>query len=187
MPFLRERPPLLKAFREGERAALEEVYWAYVDRVERFVARFVGRADVPDATQEIFIRAFKESARLSYDGLRDYGPWLVAIARNFVTDRARREGRELPQLPEDEVLADERAEMDEPETPWADPEVMKVVEAYLASLPPGLRGVHEQRFVQCVPQREAAARLGLSRQQLRTREERLRDGLRSALRKASLL
>ena len=71
--------------------------------------------------------------------------------------------------------------------PWADPAVMAVVEVYLAGLEGDLRDVHEVRYVRGLPQREAAAQLGISRQQLRTREARLRDGLREALAKASLL
>lgn len=37
MPFFRENPGLLRAFREGQRDALERLYWATVPRVEHIV------------------------------------------------------------------------------------------------------------------------------------------------------
>jgi RNA polymerase sigma-70 factor (ECF subfamily) len=184
MPFLRERPALLKAFREGDREAMEKVYWAYIGRVGRFVAVHVRRSDVEDVVQDVFIRAFNAQARLSYDGLRDYGPWLVTIARNIVIDRARRDGREVLK---EEISVDEPAEEPAEASSWADPAVMRVVDSYVAALPTPLREVHEYRYVRCLPQREAAAQLGITRQQLRTREDHLRQGLRVALGKASLL
>ncbi len=65
--------------------------------------------------------------------------------------------------------------------PYADERTMKAVRDYLAGLTPELRGVHEQRYVKGVSQEEAARALGLSRQQVRTLEERLRDGLAAHL------
>jgi RNA polymerase sigma-70 factor (ECF subfamily) len=199
MPFLRARPELLAAFRRGDRGALEEVYWAYVERVERVVRRGYAVVhkgvrvegahvdQVGDLVQEVFVRAFAERARQSYDGLRDYGPFLSTIARNRLTDWARGRGRELRQLPLDDVdeLADADGGSAAPE-PWADPDTLRVVEAYLASLDDELRAVHRERYENGRSQEQAAQVLGCSRQQLRTKENRLRDGLRKALRMANL-
>jgi RNA polymerase sigma-70 factor (ECF subfamily) len=179
MPYLRSRPALLTSFREGDREAMSEVYWAYVERVERVVKRLLPRADLPDVVQEVFMRAFAETGRRGYDGLRDYAPYLLTIARNIVIDRARRACRELPT---DELPVIEAAE-EEPEA-WDEPETMRIVDTYLRELSPDLRAIHAQRYERGLPQREAAAELGISRQQLRTREARLRAGLADALRKA---
>jgi RNA polymerase sigma-70 factor (ECF subfamily) len=188
MPFLRSRPELLSAFRDGDRDALSQVYWAYIDRVEAYVRKTMpwGHAEIKDVIQDAFIRAFDERARLSYDGLRDYGPYLCTICRNLIVDRARKRGREVPT--EDGTM-DETAEAPPSsggEVPWADAATIAVVETYLSSLDPALRQVHEERYVKGIPQREAAERLGISRQQLRTREGKLRDGLSAALRKAGV-
>ena len=57
MPFLRSRPELLLAFRDGDRDALSQVYWAYIERVESFVRHAMrsgggdGRSDVVDVLQ----------------------------------------------------------------------------------------------------------------------------------------
>jgi RNA polymerase sigma-70 factor, ECF subfamily len=176
MPYRRARPDRLAGFRRGGRAALEEVYWAYVERVETTAARYVGVAEVPDVVQETFLRAFREGPREAYDAARDYGPYLATIARNLAIDRARRAGREIPteEIPEP---------MESSEEPWADPLSMKIVEEYLADLAPDLKALHETRYERGLSQRDAAETLGISRQQLRTRELQLREGLAARLQK----
>jgi RNA polymerase sigma factor (sigma-70 family) len=197
MPIFRSKPHLLLQFREGDRDALEEVYRAYVDRIANvvkfgfrlpntgaIVAGLGSRADeVADAVQEVFAKSFSRDARMSYDGLRDYGPYLYAIARNVIADRLRHSLRELP-TPWHEL---ERArdiellpnEADPPQ--WADEGLVAVVRAYLASIDDRLRAVHQARYVEGLSQRDAAEQLGISRQNIRTLEERLRAGLREAL------
>ncbi len=189
--LFREQPALLAPFRRGERRALEQVYWAYVERVEaiaRFGFRVVGSGksvggarpqEIADLVQETFARAFAERARLAYDASRPYGPYLATIARNLLADAARASGREAPQadLPLDLEAA--AAEADEP--PWADAATVSAVESYLRELPAELRRVHQLRYEQGRSQEEAARALGLSRQQLRTQEKRLRDGLAAHL------
>lgn len=188
MPHLRADAALLAGFRRGERSALERVYWAYVDRVER-ILRFgvhLVKADAPstrvsgapvdeigDLVQETFARAFTEKTRLAYDGLRDYGPFLATIARNLLIDRARKLGRELPL---DAINIDDEP-APEAEAPYAEPAVMQAVNEYLAQLPDELRAAHNQRYERGLSQEDAARALGISRQQIRTLEKRLREGL----------
>jgi RNA polymerase sigma-70 factor (ECF subfamily) len=196
-PLFPEDAALLRRFRQGERDALERVYWAYVDRIEGVVRhgffliqkeglRIEGaRADeVADLVQETFARAFSERARLAYDGVREYGPFLITITRNLLVDRARKLGRELSfeQLGEDR----DDTEAPEPEATWADEATMKVVREYLATLPDELRRVHEQRYVRSLSQEQAARALGISRQQIRTLEKRLRDGLAQHMERAGI-
>src|SRR5262252_5101847 len=108
MTVFRGRADLLARFRAGDREALETVYRAYVDKVSEIVANGfriaatgsavpgLGRrpADLADAVQEIFLKAFSRNARTAFDGSREFGPYLATIARNVLTDRARRSGRE---------------------------------------------------------------------------------------------
>jgi DNA-directed RNA polymerase specialized sigma24 family protein len=58
---------------------------------------------------------------------------------------------------------------------------MLVVEKYLAALPQDLREVHKLRHEECLSQEQAAEKLGVGRQKLRTLERRLREGLAAAL------
>ena len=193
MSVFRDDPELLAAFRGGDRRALEKVYWTYVQRVERIIrfghalahkgSRVGGarRAEVADLVQETFSRAFAPRARMAFDGARLYWPYLSVIARNLLTDWARKRGRQVrfEELPE---AAEAPAPEDEDELPWASADTLRVVERYLGSLDAELRAVHRERYERGLSQLEAASALGLTRQQLRTREARLRDGLASALR-----
>src|SRR5262252_1647314 len=108
-PFV-DDPALLVSFREGKREALERVYRAYVRSVDRFLHFLVhgsGSSElrqasaVGDLLQEAFVRAFSADARRSYDGLRDYGPYLMTIARNCFVDALRARGHEVLKAPED--------------------------------------------------------------------------------------
>ena len=135
--------------------------------------------DVPDLVQEAFARAFEPDARRSFDGVREYGPYLRQIARNVVVDHLRRRQRRMAR--EAEALVDERGAEERPNEPPADLKTMAIVGAYVAGLSPEMRRVHEALYVRELSQREAAAVLGLGRQTVRTMESRLRQGLRSAL------
>lgn len=199
MPFLSRDKKLLARFQKGEARALEEVYWHYVGRVES-VAQYgfrvatrgihvegVPAAELADLVQETFLRAFADTARKSYDGQREYAPFLTTIARNLMIDRARKLGREIPleALGEDwEQLLPPEASEEPP--PWMSETLRVAVKDFLGTLQPDLRGVHEQRFVKCVSQEQAARELGLSRQQLRTLEKRLLEALSDFIDKAGL-
>jgi RNA polymerase sigma-70 factor (ECF subfamily) len=197
MPIFRGKPDLLRGFRAGERPALEIVYRANVDKVTSII-RFgfqprdgqgtvpglrVNAAETADLVQEVFAKAFTEPARRSFDGLREYGPYLYAIARNVLADWGRRVGRELPteQRRLQQEVEDSWVPGDDELLPWADADTIALVSRYLDGLDDDLRRVHRARFVEGLSQRDAADRLGMGRQTLRTLEGRLRDGLRRAL------
>jgi RNA polymerase sigma-70 factor, ECF subfamily len=194
MPIFRGNSQLFRRFQEGDREALEQVYRAYVDKIAN-VVRFgfrlpaaVGRVpglgfqadEVADVVQEVFAKSFSASARAAYDGVRDYGPYLYAIARNAIADRARRTRRELP-TPWQELERAREGELEpnDEQPPWADEVTIAAVRDYLGTLDDSLKRLHQVRYVEGLPQREAAERLGISRQTLRTLEQKLREGLRA--------
>lgn len=175
-----DHPELLRPFRAGEAPALERTYYTYVDLVSAVVRRRAvwpsgaPSADHADLVQETFIRAFADKARQAYDGLRQYRPLLLTICRNAIVDWARRGGRDAPEALDEDVPV---------EAEPIDPLVAARVDAFLGGLDPLLRGVYEQRYVEDASQEDAARALGLTRQKLRTLEQRLRDGLAAALEK----
>jgi RNA polymerase sigma-70 factor, ECF subfamily len=82
------------AFKRGERDALERVFFSYADGVARQIrATRLREHDVEAVVHEVFLKAFSESARLSWDGLRPFGAWLNTMTRNLLIDRARKERR----------------------------------------------------------------------------------------------
>jgi RNA polymerase sigma factor (sigma-70 family) len=200
MTVFRGQPELLRQFRDGERAALETVYRFYLDKVVAIVrnglrmptrdrrVRPVARRpeDLSDLVQEIFLRAFARPARAGFDGLRDYAPYLFALARNVMIDWARQVGRDVPtDWLEVEAMANATgSSLEEDED--LDPNVRAVVDAYIAGLDDELRALHEVRYLRGLSQQEGAAALGISRQTLRTLESRLRRGLRRALKHREL-
>jgi RNA polymerase sigma factor (sigma-70 family) len=197
LPIFADKPELLRAFRAGDTAALEAVYWAYVDAVAHVVRRGAALAsdahvrgapveDWGDLVQETFTRAFAERARLAYDGLRPYRPYLLTICRNLLADWMRRRGRELPTDFADEAVAQPSGEAPSEPAATLAPGELAVVEQFLAGLDGALADVYRQRYVVGASQEEAARALGLSRQRVRTLEAKLRDGLRRALKKANI-
>jgi len=191
MSIFRDRPDLLARFRAGQRDALAEVYDAYADKVGRLVRRGfelrgegsvrVGPQDFLDIVQEAFAKAFSPAARHNYDGLRAYEPYLLMIARNTSIDWLRRRGTSISFPPEtlDRLQADQPAPGDR--APWENQHTLATLETYLAGLSPDLSTVHRCRYVEGLTQDATARALGISRQNLRTLEDRLRTGLKSAL------
>jgi RNA polymerase sigma-70 factor (ECF subfamily) len=203
MSYLRLRTDLLARFRGGEREALAEVYGAYLPRVrgllrhgftlKRSGLRVPGLTtpdDLADAAQEVFARAFKREARLAYDGLRDYAPYLAVIARNVMITEHRRSGRKLVLVDPLVLLEGERGDADPTQPleaePWLDARSLEIARDYILHLDEPVRAVHTARYVQAVSQRDAARELGLSRPKVRKLEDKLRRGLAALLTQAGV-
>jgi RNA polymerase sigma-70 factor (ECF subfamily) len=71
---------------QGEGEAFGELYDAYVDLVHRYISHRVGNhALAEDLTSETFLRALRRIGTFTWQG-RDFGAWLVTIARNLIAD-----------------------------------------------------------------------------------------------------
>jgi RNA polymerase sigma-70 factor (ECF subfamily) len=191
---------LLERFRAGDVAALETVYRACVDQVTRVAeavlracssgnARGAGEigAALADIVQEVFVKAFAPEARRRFDASRAYEPYVAQIARNVAIDHWRQMKRYVP-ADIDEIV--DRLSIDEPSgnataNDWSDAETVGVVNRFLASLDEESRRVHDALYVKGMSQRDAAEMLGLGRQVIRTREAKLREGLRRELSRAA--
>lgn len=190
MTLFHGRRELLDAFRKGDRTAMAEVYAAYVDDVGRLLqhgCRLDGGHTLPgvrepqrhrDLVQEVFLKAFAASARQAYDGLRDYRPYLLRIARNLLVDEARTGGRLVPvEEPADEVeILDEAPEES---LEWR--RLRAATLGFCAATKSPLREFIELRFVEDLSQRDVAERLGVSRRQVRTWEDQVRKDLQKHL------
>jgi RNA polymerase sigma factor (sigma-70 family) len=187
---------LLRGFREGRQAALREVYRLHADDVARqlrhgfsFTAdgrthRFVGYGsafELHDVLHETFARAFDPGARARYDGIRPYGPYLKAIARNIVLRGFRAREVLFPSIDDDVEsrgsVASTAANMASPEQLVAREQIRELVQAFLRSLAPDDRQLLRLRFIEGRSQRDVALELGLGRQQVRGREDKLRKQL----------
>lgn len=71
---------------EGDSAAFGELYDLYVEAIFRYVHfRLGSRTQAEDLTSETFIRALRRIGSVTWQG-RDFGAWLITIARNLVAD-----------------------------------------------------------------------------------------------------
>jgi RNA polymerase sigma-70 factor (ECF subfamily) len=70
----------------GDRLAFGRLYDEYCDTVHRYIYyRVGGKATAEDLTSETFLRALRRIDSFTWQG-RDFGAWLVTIARNLVAD-----------------------------------------------------------------------------------------------------
>ncbi|OJT26222.1 RNA polymerase subunit sigma [Archangium sp. Cb G35] len=180
----------LEAFRRGEPSVLTQVYRTYSPEVERYLSRrFLVRSqagtrpvsltplDLDSAHQETFVRAFRPSMRLAYDGVRPYLGFLLTIANSTAIDLMRASGRvarESISLDEAPHLQQVPGETPGPEEQAMEAEVRRLVRHFLEGLPEQERDLARLRFMEGLSQEAAAERLGLTRAELRVRERRLR-------------
>ena len=202
MAWLRDNPRRQDAFRRGDKAALAAVYDEHVRLVE-FVARrgfIAGGAHVPgapegdveDLVQECFLRAFGLKARQAYDPSRPYRPYLLQILRNLMVDHARKRGRALSVLSHEPVDLDALPESSEdlampgPEDHvyWA--QLREAYQDFEAELLDEESDFIRLRYVEERAQRDVATSMSITRRHVRTLETRVRDKLRTFLRRRGL-
>jgi RNA polymerase sigma-70 factor (ECF subfamily) len=80
---------LVDQIRGGDAPAFDQLYDRYFKRVYRFVARRLNiRADVEEATQEVFIAVF--SSIESFRGEAPVSAWIFGITRRVIASRFKR-------------------------------------------------------------------------------------------------
>jgi len=80
---------LVHQAQDGSSDAFGELYRIYVDTVFRYIYyRVSTRALAEDLTSETFVRALRRITGFRWQG-RDFGAWLVTIARHLVADHFR--------------------------------------------------------------------------------------------------
>lgn len=205
MDLLTDNRPLLDAFRRGESDAMRQVFDANVDRVTVLIRRGYLLADARgrvlppldqeierDLVQEVFARAFTSKARLSYDGLRPYQPFVLQIARNVLADHWRKRGREQSVAMEPEQLEQLLDQVEQEPERAADEllefkELAAATRAFVQQLDQLQKDIVTIRFEKGIGQRDAARALGITRWKLRSLEDGIRKRLAAHLRNKGLL
>lgn len=200
---MQSQPELLWAFRAGQPDALGTVYKRYRERVRRLVragfttpgpppVRVPGlpdEADQADAVHEVFVRAFRKTARIAYDGERPYEPYLLRIAKNLRIDQCRRSGRVL--LPEHGDVSEVSHFTEQPdaqarvspeeEAEWR--QLSDLTNRYLATQDEQTQRFAELRFRRELSQAEVATQMNVTRRRVRSLEAEVLRGLRLFLEK----
>src|SRR5438876_11310636 len=88
---------LVRAYREGDIHAFEELHRRYVGSIYRLVRRKLGDALLAeDIAQETFLKALKNLERV--DASFNFGGWIHTVARNLCYDELRRRQRDPREL-----------------------------------------------------------------------------------------
>jgi RNA polymerase sigma factor (sigma-70 family) len=141
--------------------------------------------DLDNALAETFVRAFKEQARLGYDGIKPYRNYLLTIARNLVIDELRSKDATMSSVV---LTADFEATIatDPLDSPTAEEgllakELGALCSRFIGHLGDRERTFFHARFEEARTQVDAGKQAGLSHMQARTLEKRLRQRLLSFL------
>ena len=148
-------------------------------KLRPFVARRVRpAADVDDVVQDVFLRMQRGLA-----GLRDderFGPWVYQVARSAIADHGRMRTRH--RVASDDAPEQAAAETDEQPL---DDSVARGLAMYVAPLVAMLPSPYREALtlteLEGLTQRDAAAMLGVSLSGMKSRVQRGREKLRSAL------
>lgn len=201
MPYLPSHRALLDRYRLGQPAALEEVYVHYAPGLARSLRagfsldvhgrQFPGYGlplELADALQETFTRAFADSTRLAYDGLKPFGAWLMGIAHNLVVDHLRR------RLTADAALQALAAAGEwqvscppAPDIAAEENEAGRLLAAFRSTLEARDHALFAARYETRLTQEETARSLGLTRIQVRRAELKLRQKLLEHLKRNGFL
>lgn len=165
----------LASFHRGDRATLSACYRDHFTTASRAIGALLTGADRETVIHEVFSRLIAHAdLRRSFGG-GSFGAWLATVARNQAIDYRRRLGRELS-------MAD-AVERAEPAASWQESaDARLLVERFRRErLPVDWAGVFELRFLQQLPQRDAARLLSMRRTTLAYRELRIRHLLKRFL------
>jgi RNA polymerase sigma-70 factor (ECF subfamily) len=173
MPELANETVLVRAARDGDRAAFGHLYDRYARMVHGVLLARVPWHEVDDLVQDVFMIALR---RLST--LRDphsFGGWLMVIARNRANDFYRRS------VPKD-TLADEAADGEIAANSGGDNqgEAANVLDA-IKDLPDTYRETLILRLVEGMTGPEIAARTGMTHGSVRVNLHRGMQQLREKL------
>jgi RNA polymerase sigma-70 factor (ECF subfamily) len=163
MPLVTSDSDLIQRAAGGDRSAFELLYRRYARPVFGLALRRLGdRGRAEDAVQETFASIWRSAG--SYRPDRGPGaPWLYAVARNAIVDRARARTEIPAELPEE--AAHEAGPGDQAEQGWVSWRVHRALE----ELPDREREVIALAYWSGLSQSEVAEFLGIPLGTVKTR------------------
>jgi RNA polymerase sigma-70 factor (ECF subfamily) len=163
---------LVDACRRGDRIAQHALYQRFVNRVHFVAARMVGRNDVDDVTQNVFLQVFRSLDQYRQESR--FETWLYRLTVNEALQYRRRNRRwPLPSLNEELATAarDGNGFGDERE----------LLERALSDVPEELRVLFVLREVEGLCYRDLAEVLGIPEGTVASKLSRARQELRKKL------
>ncbi len=154
----------------GDGRAFERLYRRHVDRVHSRACWLLGRDDVEDVIQEVFVRAWDKLA--TFRGQSAFGTWFHRLATNVIL-RSREKLRT-----EAHRHSGSQAELDRATTGSATPGLRVDIETAVGRLPEGARRVFVLFDMEGYTHEEIAKLLGISVGTSRSQLHRARMALR---------
>ncbi|WEH40752.1 sigma-70 family RNA polymerase sigma factor [Streptomyces sp. AM 2-1-1] len=161
-PGAGQEPELLVLARNGDRDAFASLYNEHAPEVARYIrVRVCDAYLAEDLVQETFLRALGRISTFTWQG-RNFGAWLVTIARNLITDHLRSARARLETVVGDILDAD--TTVDSAETAGlrvlATAEAVETVRTALLKLTPEQAGALQLRFLGELSIAETATAMG---------------------------
>lgn len=130
-------------------------------------------SEAEDLTQEVFLKLLTSNAGRRLQQGHDPLPYISAIAKNLCVDRMRRQTRRS--LQRQHYV---EAFKSETNCSWCVERMGQraTLRRYIACLSTTLCDVYEARFVTCLSERATACQLGITRRQVRAREQQIVQG-----------
>lgn len=174
VPGVAEEAMLVRAARDGDRAAFGRLYDRYARMVHGVLLAKVPLGEVDDLVQDVFMMALRRLSALRETG--SFGAWLAAIARNRANDYHRRS------LPEEQFADDDSDKDIESGIAGGDHEgqAAAILEA-VRTLPAAYRETLILRLVEGMTGPEIAARTGMTPGSVRVNLHRGMQQLRTKL------
>lgn len=163
---------IVNAARAGDREAFGQVYGLYADTVFRYVYyRVSTRALAEDLTSETFVRALRRIETFQWQG-KDFGAWLVTIARNIIADHFKAIRNRMEHVTSDGEMRD--AGKLEPSTEDVVLAAITAVTIHdaIADLNPMQRACIQARFLDELTVAQTAARLDRNEGAIKTLQYR---------------
>jgi RNA polymerase sigma-70 factor, ECF subfamily len=145
-------------------------------KLRPFVAKRVREADVDDVVQEVFLRIQRGLPSLREE--QRFGPWIYQLARNAIVDHLRSSARH-PQATTEPPEPSHHP--DEEDDRAVEREVAVYVALFVSMLPSPYREALTLTELEGLTQKEAAEMLGVSLSAMKSRVQRGREKLRTAL------
>jgi RNA polymerase sigma-70 factor (ECF subfamily) len=144
----------------GDADAFGELYDRYVDVVYRYIYYRVSNVTLAeDLTSETFIRALRRISSYTWQG-RDFGAWLVTIARNLIADHFKSGRYRLEVATSDLVEAGADRSQDGPENEVLSAITNEALLEAVKALGPEQQECISLRFLQGMSVAETAAIMG---------------------------
>ena len=184
---LRDEPRMIASILAGNAQLFHELIRPYERRVYAMALSFLrNEADAEDATQEAFLKAFRNLP--SFRGDAKFGTWLISITLNEARSRIRRrDAVKMESLdgPEDEEGHVSPAQL----TDWKEipsealerKEIRHLLHKAVTALPLIYREVFQLRDIEQMSVNEAAAALGITISSVKVRLHRARMMLQKHL------